>query len=200
MQRIAITGGVAEGKTTVLRMFESCGATVLSSDALVATLLLPGTELWQRLVQEFGQGIVAADGTLAREQLAALAFGDVSLRRRLNQILHPPVVRALHARLESLACGTTPVLVEVPLLIEVALQGEFDGVVVVHATPALQRRRLIERGVPPRRAGQMMRAQLPTRCKLAFADWVIRTHRPLEHVERQVRRIWQTLVAERGVY
>jgi len=194
MQRIAITGGVAEGKTTVLRMFESLGAQAMSSDQLAATLLAPGTEVWEQLIREFGQAITAADGALARERLAALAFGDPAVRRRLNRIMHPAVVQALQARLSE--PSPTPIFVEVPLLIEVALQGMFDAVVVVQATPALQRQRLMARGVPPQRARQILQAQLPTRCKTPFADWVIRTHRSLEYVEAQARRIWRTLTQQ----
>jgi len=194
MQRIAITGGVAEGKTTVLRMFESLGAQTMSSDQLAATLLAPGTEVWEQLIREFGQAITAADGALARERLAALAFGDPAVRRRLNRIMHPAVVQALQARLSE--PSPTPIFVEVPLLIEVALQGMFDAVVVVQATPALQRQRLMARGVPPQRARQILQAQLPTRCKTPFADWVIRTHRSLEYVEAQARRIWRTLTQQ----
>jgi dephospho-CoA kinase len=196
MQRIAITGGVADGKTTVLRIFESLGAQTVSSDQLVAALLAPGTEVWEQLIREFGQAITAADGALVRERLAALAFGDPVARRRLNQIMHPAVVRALQAQLRAHEPSLTPIFVEVPLLIEVALQGSFDAVVVVQATPALQRQRLIARGVPPQRARQILQAQLPTRCKTVFADWVIRTHRSLEQVEAQVRRIWRTLTQQ----
>jgi len=196
MQRIAITGGVADGKTTVLRIFESLGAQTVSSDQLVAALLAPGTEVWEQLIREFGQAIIAADGALVRERLAALAFGDPVARRRLNQIMHPAVVRALQAQLQAHEPSLTPIFVEVPLLIEVALQGSFDAVVVVQATPALQRQRLIARGVPPQRARQILQAQLPTRCKTVFADWVIRTHRSLEQVEAQVRRIWRTLTQQ----
>jgi dephospho-CoA kinase len=196
MQRIAITGGVADGKTTVLRIFESLGAQTVSSDQLVAALLAPGTEVWEQLIREFGQAIIAADGALVRERLAALAFGDPVARRRLNQIMHPAVVRALQAQLRAHEPSLTPIFVEVPLLIEVALQGSFDAVVVVQATPALQRQRLIARGVPPQRARQILQAQLPTRCKTVFADWVIRTHRSLEYVEAQARRIWRTLTQQ----
>jgi len=193
MQRIAITGGVAEGKTTVLRMFESLGAQTMSSDQLAATLLVPGTEVWEQLIREFGQAITAADGALAREQLAALAFSSSTARRRLNRIVHPAVARTLQAELENHRLSPAPVFVEVPLLIEVVLQGFFDAVVVVQATPALQRRRLLERGVSPPQAQQILHAQLPTRCKLAFADWVIRTHRSIEQVEARVRHIWHML-------
>ncbi len=200
MQRIAITGGVAEGKTTVLRLFESLGAHGISSDTLAATLLLPGTELWQQLVREFGQAITTADSALARERLASLAFADATARRRLNRVMHPAVVRALQAQLEAHEPSPVPTFIEVPLLIEVALQGFFDAIVVVQATPALQRRRLLERGVSPPRARQILRAQLPTRCKIAFADWVIRTHRSLEQVEAQVHRIWRALTQNKQVY
>jgi dephospho-CoA kinase len=177
-------------------MFESLGAQVISSDQLVATLLAPGTEVWEQLIREFGQAITAADGALARERLAALAFGDPAIRRRLNRMMHPAVVRTLQAQLQAREPSPTPIFVEVPLLIEVALQGMFDAVVVVQATPALQRQRLLARGLPLPRARQILRAQLPTRCKTVFADWVIRTHGSLEQVEAQARRIWRTLTQQ----
>jgi len=111
-------------------------------------------------------------------------------------MMHPAVVRALQAHLQAREPSPTPIFVEVPLLIEVALQGMFDAIVVVQATPALQRQRLMARGVPPQRARQILQAQLPTRCKTPFADWVIRTHRSLEYVEAQARRIWRTLTQQ----
>jgi dephospho-CoA kinase len=102
----------------------------------------------------------------------------------------------LQAQLQAREPSPTPIFVEVPLLIEVALQGVFDAVVVVQATPALQRQRLMARGVPPQRARQILQAQLPTRCKTPFADWVIRTHGSLEQVEAQARRVWGTLTQQ----
>jgi dephospho-CoA kinase len=200
MQRIAITGGVAEGKTTVLQMFAALGATTLSSDAIAATLLHPGTDLWRQVIQEFGQAITTADGLLARERLAQWAFSEVRVRRRLNRLMHPVVVHTLEEQLEALRSSTLLVFVEVPLLVEVALQGWFDGVIVVQATPSLQQRRLLERGLPHLRVRHILQAQLPTRCKVAFADWVVRTHRSLVSVQRQVQRIWRSLTESRGVY
>ncbi|CUU38302.1 MAG: dephospho-CoA kinase [Armatimonadetes bacterium] len=193
MRRIALTGGIAEGKTTVLRMFEALGATTLSSDALVAELMRPGTDLWNRLVTEFGQAIVQSDGSLARERLAQIAFGEAQARRRLNRLVHPVVMQAIAERIRS--AETPLMLIEVPLLIEVAFQGLFDGIVVVQATPALQYHRLRERGVPASLARQILRSQLPTRAKIPFADWVIRTHRSLDHTFAQVQRVWHDLTA-----
>jgi dephospho-CoA kinase len=197
--RIAITGGIAEGKTTVLRMFEALGGQTVSSDSIVAHLLRPGTDLWQQLIQEFGDTILTETGELNRERLASLAFGETQARRRLNRLLHPAVVEAIAERARD---ASTPLFVEVPLLIEVCYQGWFDRIVVVRATPALQRQRLLARGVPNDRVRQLLRAQLPTRAKLPFADWVVRTTGSLQQVEAQVRRIWQAihLSLMQGVY
>ncbi len=189
---IAITGGIAEGKTTVLRMFETLGGQTISSDAIVTTLLRPGTDLWHQLIREFGEAIIRANGRLNREQLAMLAFGDAHLRRRLNQLLHPAVVEAVQQLVHD-SDTLVPLFIEVPLLIEVGWQGWFDRIVVVQATPALQRQRLLARGVPPTLARQMLRSQLPTRAKVPFADWVVRTHRSLPEVEQQVQRIWEAM-------
>jgi dephospho-CoA kinase len=195
--RIAITGGVAEGKTTVLQLFQQRGGQTISSDALVASLLRPGTDLWSQLVKELGNAILSENGELDRARLAMLAFGEARLRRRLNQLLHPTAVEAMRTLLKETAA--TVIFVEVPLLIEVCLQDAFDRIVVVQATPALQRARLMARGVPPKLARQILHAQLPTRAKVPFADWVIRTHRTLEEVAHQVERIWRSLQRD-GVY
>ncbi len=196
--RIAITGGIAEGKTTVLNLFGSLGGQTISSDGIVATLLRPGTDLWHALIREFGETICTSAGELDRERLAALAFGDPRQRRRLNQLLHPPAVQAIEKSIAH-SDRDAPLFIEVPLLIEVCLQGLFDRVIVVQATPALQRQRLLMRGISPALARQMLRSQLPTRAKVPFADWIVRTHRSLAEVEQQVRRIWQSLHTD-GVY
>jgi len=195
--RIAITGGVAEGKTTVLQLFQQRGGQTISSDALVASLLRPGTDLWSQLVEEFGETILSEGGELDRVRLAMLAFGETRLRRRLNQLLHPAIVEAMRALMHETYAPA--LFIEVPLLIEVGLQDEFDRIVVVQATPALQKARLIARGVPPKLARQILRAQLPTRAKVPFADWIIRTHRSLAEVEQQVERIWRSM-QQGGVY
>jgi dephospho-CoA kinase len=195
--RIAITGGVAEGKTTVLQLFQQRGGHTISSDAIVASLLRPGTDLWSQLVKEFGETILSEGGELDRVRLAMLAFGETRLRRRLNQLLHPAIVEAMRALMHETYASA--LFIEVPLLIEVGLQNEFDRIVVVQATPALQQARLRARGVLPELARQILRAQLPTRAKVPFADWIIRTHRSLAEVEQQVERIWRSLQQD-GVY
>lgn len=193
MYPIALTGGIAEGKTTVLQMFQQLGAYTISSDALVAELVRPGKDLWNRLIAEFGQGIVRTDGTLIREHLAQMAFGDHAIRRKLNQIMHPAVVQAIGERLKHVQAPK--VIIEVPLLIEVAMQGLFDGIIVVHATPSVQCRRLLERGLSATMARRRLRSQLPTRAKIPFADWVIRTHGSLEQTYAQVKQVWQILTS-----
>ncbi len=198
MQRFALTGGIAEGKTTVLGMFQRLGVATLSSDEVVARLLCPGTELWQQLVERFGQTIVNADGTLSRPRLAELAFGNPSNRRVLNRLVHPAVVAEI--RREAEQPTSAPLLIEVPLLVEVAWQGWFDGILVVQATPRLQYQRLLARGIPEPLITALLASQLPTRAKVPFADWVIRTHCSLERTARQVERIGAFLMGAGGVY
>jgi len=191
MVRIAITGGVAEGKTTVLNLFRDLGARTLSADAVVANLMRPGTDLWNQLIRQFGSEIAEADGTLRRDRLAGLAFAAPYARRQLNALVHPAVVHAVQRWIAEQPPSQFPLMIEVPLLIEVAWQGWFDGIVVVCATPSLQRQRLLARGLPKPLVQQILRSQLPTRCKVPFADWQIRTHRSLEWVAQQVHRLWR---------
>lgn len=198
MPRFALTGGIAEGKTTVLGMFQRLGIATLSSDAVVARLLSPGTELWQQIVEQFGQTIVNADGTLSRPRLAEVAFGNPLQRRVLNRLVHPAVVAEIRREAEPQTSAL--LLIEVPLLIEVAWQGWFDGILVVQATPHLQYQRLRARGIPEPLITAMLASQLPTRAKVPFADWVIRTDCSLEQTVRQVERIGAVLMEGGGVY
>lgn len=199
MVRLAITGGVAEGKSTILHLLELRGACAIDSDELVQEFFIPGTDLWEQLVRMFGETILKEDKTIRRDRLSFLVFRDQVARRQMNRLVHPKVVAALQRRYEEFqrrvaALGTTPVFaVEVPLLIEVALQDWFDRVLVAHASPSIQRERLRARGVPNAIAEAILQAQLPTRAKLPFADWIVPTNRSIRALEKKIERIWTLL-------
>ncbi|UYN84251.1 MAG: dephospho-CoA kinase, long form [Microcella sp.] len=200
MNVIALTGGIAAGKSTVAGLLADRGAQVIDADALARAAVEPGTPGLASVRSRFGDEIVRADGTLDRAALGAIVFGDAAARADLNAIVHPEVGRLYRERLSQLE-RTMPeaiVVYDVPLLVEARSVDEFELVVVVHAPAELRVQRLVElRGITPDEARRRVDAQASDEQRLAIADVVIDTSGSLESTIEQVEALWQRLVAER---
>jgi dephospho-CoA kinase len=160
---LAITGGVAEGKSTVLAAVAAAGIPTCSADAVVAGL-------WSDPeIERDALAAIGLDPPFDRERVRARLEESAEARRALNRALHAPTLAAMRA--------TGAVAFEVPLLVETCLQGAFDLVWVATCGPEEQRRRLVARLGDEQAATRMMAWQLPTRAKIPFADRVIRTNR-----------------------
>ncbi len=195
---VAVTGGIAEGKSTVVRWFEEWGAHGLSLDNIARQLSAPQGALWKAIVAEFGQGYLLPDGELNRRLLGEAVFADSALRRRLNRISHPLILQQMHLEIAQIRQRDPDalVVVEVPLLIECALYPQFERVVVVEAGESAQLSRLQAGGLSEQEAQRRLKAQIPTRVKRIFADWVVRNYGNLEETREQSWRIWQELQQE----
>lgn len=202
MRVIGLTGGVATGKSLALQAFREVGAAVLSADAIAHELMAPGKPLAQRVAAEFA-GCVLPDGALDRRALGRLVFRDAEARKRLEALVHPPVLERLRCELDRLRNLPRPpevVVVEVPLLYEVGLQDWFDGVVVVAADEDAQMARLRCRdGLSEEEARLRVAAQMPIAEKEARADWVLRNDGTPEHLRAQVRQMMRNLRARAAV-
>lgn len=195
---VAITGGIAGGKSTVLRWFEEWGAHGLSLDRIAHALSAPQEALWQAIVAEFGQGYLLPNGELDRKRLGEAVFADSALRRRLNRISHPLILQQMYLEIEKIQQREPDALivVEVPLLIECALYRVFDRVVVVDAGEPAQIARLVAGGMSESEAIRRLTSQMLTRVKRIFADWVVWNHEDLEQTREQSWRVWQELQQE----
>ena len=195
MLKVAITGGVGSGKSTVARMFRDLGVPVLDADEAARLAVAVGTPAWQELRRWYGPEYFRADGELIRAKVAARVFADPEERRRLNALIHPQVAREMKARLSDLERQGTPlVLVEVPLLFEAGLEKAYDKVIVVDVDESDQRQRLGDRD--HRGASEiagMLRAQLPLKDKVSRADFVVDNRGSLGHTLAQVKNIWGKL-------
>lgn len=190
MLRVALTGGIATGKSYVLEQLRRKGIPCLDADALVRGVTAPGTEATQAIGARFGPDIVAADGTVDRQKLGAMVFADDQARRDLEAIVHPAVYRAIAAGLRAFELmGESLAVVDVPLLYETGHQGDFDRVIVTAAPVDAQIARLAVRGVGEADARRRIGAQWPTGDKTARADFVIRTDGTFEDTDRQVEKI-----------
>ena len=198
MLRIALTGGIATGKSHVLDQFRKRGVPCLDADLLTHGVESAGTEATQAIAARFGD-VLAADGAVDRQKLAPLVFADPGARRDLEAIVHPAVYRAIAAGLRAfeLLGGYPLAVVDVPLLYETGHAPDFDRVIVTACPPDFQIARLIERGMSDAEAQQRIAAQWPTEEKAARADFVIRTDGSVEETDEQVDTILTSLDAQR---
>lgn len=189
---VGLTGGVATGKSTVASMLAELGAKVVNADDMVHDLLKPDTNTWSAVVDEFGKGIVRPDRTIDRAALGDIVFHDEERRRRLEEIVHPPVLKALEeAAQEFRRSGNGVLVLEIPLLVETSSLHVVDKVLVVTAEQETQINRLKKRYcISNEEAASRIAAQLPMRDKLRHADWVISTEGTMCDTKKQVEVVW----------
>jgi len=195
MLKVALTGGIATGKSHVLEQFRRLGVPCLDADVLTHGVTAAGTEATAAIAARFGAGMLAADGAVDRRKLGPVVFSDLDARRDLEAIVHPAVYRAITAGLHAFErIGTYPMaVVDIPLLYETGHGPDFDKVIVTACPPEMQLARLIARGVPETEARQRLEAQWPTAEKATRADFVIKTDGTYEETDRQVRQLFEEL-------
>lgn len=194
MIRVGLTGGIGSGKSTVARMFEELGAYLIDFDLLSREVVYPYTKGWNAIVDRFGHEVLNEDSTLNRKKLGAIVFNDPEKREVLNGIIHPLVFEEADRRLESIKESDPDAIImeEIPLLIEIGDQDSFDKVVVVSVSEEKQIERLISAGYKPEEAKERIKAQLPIREKIKFADFVIDNNGSIEETRNQVENVfWQ---------
>ena len=191
MIRIALTGSIGMGKSTVAGMFESAGVPVFDADAVVRQLQGPGGALVERIGELF-PGTVRC-GTLDRDCLAQIVLEDPAKLAALEGLVHPAVREWRQAFVDKNA-GAAALIFEIPLLFETSSEGEFDKVIVVSAPPEVQRARVLgRRGMSEGKLEAILRRQVPDPEKRARADFVIDTGTDLSTTEAQVRDILVSL-------
>jgi len=173
--RVALTGGIAGGKSTAAARLRERGVTVIDYDQLARDVVAPGTPGQAAVVAAFGDGVVAPDGELDRTALGRVVFESPRRRKQLEAIVHPLVFLAAEAAEKAAAPGREPRLIvhEIPLLVEDGDPSSFDEVIVVDAPAEVRRRRLVDgRGLTPEQADRMIDAQAGDAARLAVADVV----------------------------
>ncbi|WP_448232548.1 dephospho-CoA kinase [Microbacterium lacticum] len=200
MPLIALTGGIASGKSTIARRLADRGAVVVDADAIVRDVQAVGSPVLDEIAAAFGEDMITADGALDRAALGARVFGDDEALARLNAIVHP-AVRAESARRFAAAFDADPaavVVYDVPLLVEARVDDPWDLIVVADAPAALRAGRLVdERGLSESDAAARLASQVSDDRRRAIADVVIDTAGSLEETLTQADALWERLTATR---
>lgn len=196
---VGLTGRIGSGKSTVGRMLEGLGATVVDADELVHELMRPGHPAFARIHATFGREVLAEDGTVDRAKLAQKVFADPQALRRLEQITHPQVI----ARVLDMRAGMfddSTLVVEAIKLLESPLAGICQEIWVTVAPEDLLVERLRERGVSAGEARMRLAAQMPTERMRERATVMLENDGDLAALARQVKDAWRrSLERRRGV-
>ena len=189
---VGLTGGIATGKSTVAQMFKRCGAVVIDADQLARDVVRPGKPAWRDIVSLFGKNVLNSNGSINRQALGAIVFGDRRKLRRLERIIHPRVARE-QRRLTRHIAERTPravVVYEVPLLFESGAHKRVDKIIVVTADRGTQIARLKRRnGLSRQEALRRIDNQMALARKVSRADAVLDGTDNKAAVRKEVRRL-----------
>ena len=194
MLLVGLTGGIGAGKSTVAEMLAARGAVVVDADVVARAVVEPGTPALAALVERFGAGVLAPDGSLDRPALARVAFADDTTRADLEAITHPAINEEFTRRvLEAPPDGV--VVLDVPLLTESdqARKRPYEAVIVVEAPRDVRLARLEGRGVDRADAERRMAAQASDEARRQLATYVLDNSGDRAHLERQVDDVWSEL-------
>lgn len=198
MTLVALSGGIASGKSTVARLLADRGAVVVDADAIVRDVQMPGSPVLTQIAETFGEDLIREDGSLDRALLGSRVFGDDARLAKLNAIVHP-AVRAESTRRFDEAFAEDPeaiVVYDVPLLVEARAGDGWDLIVIAHAPAEVRMRRLIEeRGMSASDAASRIASQVSDEARLKIADVVIDTAGTMDETVAQAAALWERLAA-----
>jgi dephospho-CoA kinase len=198
LRKIAITGGLSSGKSTVLQIFKEIGAYAISADDIVHQLLSPNSTIGSQILHLLGEEILE-DGKFDRKKIAKIVFNDRKILNALEQILHPAVLEEIHHQYTSLKDKQKFQLfvAEIPLLYEIEKAHLFDAVIVVECDPSLAQMRFRQKTKQPSEEFEKrMIHQLSPDIKKAKSNYVILNNGDLSNLKHQVENLFQQLTQE----
>lgn len=189
--RLALTGGIASGKSTVANMFVELGAGEIDFDRLAHRAMEPGSRCFEAALDLFGPEALGADGLLNRPFMRKVVFYEPEMKTAWEAVIHPEIWRMMGVELAAMA-GEKALVISVPLLFEAGLETFFSSLCLVFASPVIQLERLLARNpeMGERAARQVMAGQWPISAKLRAARHIINNNGTLEETSRQARELW----------
>lgn len=194
---VGVTGQIGSGKSTAARILGEFGGVVIGADEVGRYVVEHSKALLTRLAKTFGADILIAPGELDRQKLANRAFADNASRDKLNQLVHPYLLRELDRRMKKQAEKNRVVIVDAALIPNWGMCSTLDFVLLVHASAKLRHERLVARGVDPKDARARQKAQLPFAAYRECADRMVLNNSSEERLRRKLERIWRREILKR---
>ncbi len=195
MKKIALTGNIGCGKSTVAKLFRELGAYTVDADRIIRSFYKKGHPVYEKVLREFGKEILDEEGNIDRKKLAKIVFHDREKLRKLEEITH----KALYEELEKIY-KTLPedavVFVEATLLIEKGTYKNYDRTVVVYAPYEVCKERALKRGMSEEDFERRWQNQMDIEEKVKFADFVIDNSDGLERTKKQVEEVFRKIKEE----
>ncbi len=194
---IGLTGGIGSGKTTVAGMLGELGARVIDADKIGHEVYRPGSEGFRRVVEAFGPGVVAPDGTIDRRALGTVVFADAAARARLDALVHPLIAEEIGRRVAGAGAegGAAPIVIEAAILIEAGWRSLVDRLWVVSVDREIATARLLaSRPLTPPEVQRRIAAQMPDEERRRLADVVIENRGTPAVLRTHVERAWREVV------
>jgi dephospho-CoA kinase len=200
---IGLTGNIGSGKSTVARRMQSLGAKIIDADQIAREVVQPGTPALQDIASNFGPDVLDSTGGLDRKKMASIVFADPRAIVILNQITHPRIIDEVNQKINKFnqeaktGDGSSVLVIDAPLLIEVGLDQIVDEVWVVKVDRKVQISRLAKRdGLTPEEALRRIAAQMPQEDKIKRATRVIDNSGGKSETVKQVDRCWNEMLVE----
>ena len=195
--KVGLTGGIASGKSTIMRMLAGLGCITVDADAIVSRLYEPGEAGHEAIVRAYGKEILAPDGDIDRKKLSAIAFSSPDEAKRLNALIHPIVIaeeeRMMRDAEQKAAQEDLIYVVEATLLLEAGGKQRYDKIVVVDVRPEVQIERAIARGMTREEVTRRIAHQLARDERLPQADYVIDNSADERHALAETQRVYEAL-------
>ena len=200
---VGLTGGIGSGKSTVAAILAGLGARVIDADRIGHDVYRPGTEGFRHVVEAFGSGVVAADGTIDRRALGAIVFADPAALVRLNGLVHPLIAEELARSIAAVRADgfAGPIVIEAAVLLEAGWRGLVDRLWVVSVSRETAIARVaVSRGLGRAEVERRLDAQMPDAGRRRVADLVIDNDGTPAELRAEVEKAWRALTGSSDLH
>ncbi len=193
--KIAVTGGVASGKSTVCNIFEDLGVATYSADQFSRDVVKKDSRAYHKIIEHFGKTVVKEDGSINRRLLRDIITKNHQEKVALENIVHPEIISLMKKKLAETQKKSQIIVMEVPLLFELGLENLFDVTIMVYAESDLKMKRLQARdNVTEEKASTLIGLQMADKKKVNCSDFVIFNNGSQEQLAKEVKKLYRKIL------